>query len=474
MKKLSEKGVRISLEAEHLLNNADEKVIEELLLLEKPFISKQDVEDAIAKASVQKTKVLISRKTPIAKEHDANVKVVHQLDVTNKSRTTGSVDDFISYFRNRYKRISKILLSAPSKYETITLSEIRKEINKKVRVVAAVYEKRNTKQGNILLEIEDLSGQFKAVISHKDEDVFKKAKNILKDDVIALTGKVLEPFVIVEEVEWPDIKIGKDKKTCENDVACAYISDTHFGSRYFVEKYFEKFVSWLNLKQGNTKLAEKIKYLVIAGDVVDGIGIYPKQEKDLVVKDIYKQYELFDNFVETIPDYIKVIVSPGNHDGVRRAEPMPAISNEMIKSDVIRIGNPSTVVIEGIKNVIYHGTSMDSMISEISDLSYTNPEKVSKEYLIRRHLSPIYGGNLIIPEQIDYLMLEDEPDVLNCGHLHKHGYANYRGTHLINSATFQDRTNYQIEQGHVPTPGIVGILEMKSSTYKTIDFSKCE
>lgn len=82
----------------------------------------------------------------------------------------------------------------------------------------------------------------------------------------------------------------------------------------------------------------------------------------------------------------------------------------------------------------------------------------------------MYGGNLIIPEKVDYFVIEEEPDVLHCGHVHKNGYANYRGTLVINSGTFQDRTEYQVKQGHVPTPAIVPVYEAKYGKLKSIDF----
>lgn len=470
---LKEKGIRVALDAEPLIENGGENLINELISLKKLFISKQDVEDAIKRLTEQKVEVIRSKKRPIAAEHPSDIKILHQLDVTGKSRTTGSVDDFIAYFRNRFQRMSKLFFST-SKYPTTELGDIKRDLNQNVRVICMVYDKRDTKQGSILLEIEDMSGQFKAVISRKNEQAYEKARHLLKDDIISITGKVLEPFIIVEDFEWPDIPLVREKKMSTDDVACVYISDIHLGSRHFLEKQFMHFIDWLNLKGKETEIAEKIKYLIIAGDVVDGVGIYPNQEKDLTVKDVYKQYEIFDNYMEMLPDYIEVIVAPGNHDAVRRAEPMPALDDSMVKSDVICVGNPSTLLIEGIRHVIYHGTSIDSMIAAVQGLNYNSPEKVSREYLRRRHLSPIYGGNLIVPERIDYLVLEGEPDVLHCGHVHKHGYMQYRGTHLINSGTFQDRTDFQIEQGHIPTPGIVGVLEMKTSTYKVLDFTKGE
>ena len=65
--------------------------------------------------------------------------------------------------------------------------------------------------------------------------------------------------------------------------------------------------------------------------MVDGIGIYPNQERELVVKDIYKQYEMLDDFIEAIPDYMEVIIGPGNHDAVRRGEPQPAMGTDLFK-----------------------------------------------------------------------------------------------------------------------------------------------
>jgi DNA polymerase II small subunit len=113
---------------------------------------------------------------------------------------------------------------------------------------------------------------------------------------------------------------------------------------------------------------------------------------------------------------------------------------------------------------------MDSLISSVPGLSYTHPERVMVEYLKRRHLSTLYGGNPIIPENIDYLIVEDPPDILHGGHVHKNGYTKYRGTVVINSGTFQDQTDFQIKQGHVPTPCLVPVYEFKHQRLRTLDF----
>jgi DNA polymerase II small subunit len=68
------------------------------------------------------------------------------------------------------------------------------------------------------------------------------------------------------------------------------------------------------------------------------------------------------------------------------------------------------------------------------------------------------------------MVIEEPPDVFHTGHVHKNGYTQYRGTLSINSGTFQDRTDFQVKQGHVPTPAMVPVYEMKHGRLRTLDF----
>ena len=461
---LSTRGIRLTTDAEAALpQDPSEELFRKIIELGKPLVSKDDILPLL--------QVKVNRPSsfrPLAKEYPANIRIDHKLDVTGKSRTKGGVDNFVSHFRNRYERISRMLRRTGGGDNT-DLCDVARHVNEKARIIVLVSDIRETKKGNLLIEVEDLTGQFKVVVSSSSE-VAEKAKKVVKDDVVAFSGKILEPFLIAEDVEWPDLPVIREKKRAEIDVATAYLSDIHFGSRHFLDKYLDLFSDWLHGKGEAKELAGKVKYLNIAGDVVDGIGIYPNQEKELVVKDIYKQYAMFDDFLEGLPDHIEVIVGPGNHDAVRRGEPQPAMGKDLFESDVHSVGNPCCFSLEGIRHLMYHGTSIDSMVASVPGTSYSHPEKVMVEYLKRRHLSPLYGRNLIIPENVDYMVVDEPPDVLHCGHVHKNGYMQYRGTFVINSGTFQDRTDFQIKQGHVPTPALVPVLEMKYGRLHTLDF----
>ncbi|MEW6722564.1 MAG: metallophosphoesterase, partial [Candidatus Micrarchaeota archaeon] len=349
---LAASGIRLTVEAEGILReNRSAELLDRIKLLKKPLVSKEDLEAILmppepAAAEVSRP----SSFAPPAKDYSPDIKVNHTLDVTGKSRTKGEVDNFIAHFRNRYERIARMLRRSNS-VPTIELADARRHVGEKARIIVFVSEKKETKKGNLLFEVEDLSGTFKAIVSQSgyNEKAMEKAKMVLTDDVVAITGKVLEPYIIVEDIEWPDLPVVREKKRAEVDVAIAYLSDLHFGSRYFLGKYLDSFKAWLHGEGEMRDLAGRVKYICIAGDIADGIGVYPNQEKELVVKDIYAQYKMFDDFVASLPDYLEIIVAPGNHDAVRRGEPQPALGKDLIQADVISVGNPSSVAIEGIK-----------------------------------------------------------------------------------------------------------------------------
>lgn len=418
----------------------------------------------------------IARKSgfePLAKQMEPKLKFYPEKDITGKSRCTGSVEDFLNYFRDRLERCRHSFKIRNSKLPVVDLSKVKDWEAKDIRLVALVKEKGMTKNGNLKVVLEDEWGTINAIFSTRNKGSLEKAKALLLDEAVAVEGKVAGEFMWANDVIWLDLPVARQQKQSERDIGIMYLSDLHFGSRFFMEHNFSHLINWLKGNEGRTELAGKIKYLIIDGDIVDGVGVFPGQEKELTIPDVFKQYEAFDLAMEQMPDYIEVIVTPGNHDAVRRCEPQPAISREMIKSKAHLLGNPSWVDIEGLKHLVYHGTSLDSLIAAIPSMSYHAPEHPMIESLKRRHLSPIYGdgGGVIIPEEKDFMIIDEEPDVLHMGHVHKNAIAMYRGTVVINSGTFQGRTDYQVRRGHIPTPCIATVYEPHTGKISQLDFS---
>ncbi len=212
--------------------------------------------------------------------------------------------------------------------------------------------------------------------------------------------------------------------------------------------------------------------------MVDGIGVYPTQEKQLVTKDIYEQYRIFRELMKSIPEHIQVVIIPGNHDAVRAAEPQPRLLPEFIgdlasHENIHFLRNPAWLEIDGLRVLMYHGTSADSVIANLNIKDgYAHPEKVAVEMLKRRHLAPVYGDKPLMPVEDDEMVIIGRaPDLFHFGHVHKNAYMEYRGTTIINSGTWQNTTDYQIKQGHVPTPCQLPLYHLKTGALKVLNFN---
>ncbi len=413
---------------------------------------------------------------PYAKEIHGRVTIEENFE----DGSHGTVEEFIDYFLDRYEKIKEMLINRGENHY-VSIRDLKIKKDETVKIIGIVNDKYESSKGNLLIEIEDPTGKVTAIISKNNRSIYTKGEALVPDEVIALEGRMFKDFFIVNDILQPDIPI-KDPKTIEQEIFLAAISDIHIGSKLFLKDIFEKFIKWLNGKIGTQKqreIAGRVKYITIAGDIVDGIGIYPNQEEELEITDIFGQYEAFEKYIEQIPEYIEIIISPGNHDAVRNADPQPPIPKELLPniynfSNLYMVSSPAMVNIHGFKTLIYHGTSFDDMIKYISHLDYENTEHVMEECLKRRHVHVIYGEKPITPYRYDHLVIRDVPDIFHSGHIHRNGYSIYRGVYCINSGTFQDITPYQLKQGHKPTPGIVPLLDMYQGKIRVIHFKSGE
>ncbi len=402
-------------------------------------------------------------------------------------KTGGKVADFTEHFNDRLNKIKSVIYEGHSSRTSgmaRNIESIRQYAGGREVVIAGiVYDRIITKNGNILVTLEDETGYAKVLFMKPSRDMlntpfgelFESSSKILSDEVIAVRGKISGPFVIANALVYPDVPVHQRKKI-DDDIAIALTSDIHFGSKLFMQKPFDRFIEWINGKQDYRKdLAEKVKYIVVSGDLVDGIGVYPDQQRELAIDDIYKQYSEMFSLLLKIPEYVHIFLMTGNHDAVQRAEPQPQLPAEFYKdfklSNIHLISNPGYVTLNGIRVLGYHGTSLDSVIQGIAGCSYSKPEGAMVEVLKRRHLSPVYGDNPIVPSKSDSMVIDQVPDILHMGHLHKNGYADYHGTVIVNSGTWQARTSFQVRMGHLPSPAILPVYEAHEGVMSTVDFN---
>lgn len=420
-------------------------------------------------------------------------------EITGESTTEGKVEDFVQLFRDRYEKLSSMIRSREGFQNYTRLKHITRHEGDEVSLVGLVNVKRKTRKKDAwIVELEDPTG--KAVVYVKDfkrnEEVIENVKKVVTDEVIGVKAKVPDelrsgnrnPLVWGNEISFPDVPVAESpslSKGKQEEVSgyAALISDLHVGSSMFLPEVFEKFLGWLKGEAGNRKqreMAEQVKYLIIAGDLVDGIGVYPGQQKELDINNIRDQYEKVAELLSEVPDDVHIIASPGNHDAVRLAEPQPAVYSEVASPlreiNVHLVGNPALLSIEGVKYLIYHGMGLGDLISADPELDMRNVVPPMREVLKRRHLAPIYGEPMggrmpLAPEKEDYLVIDEVPDVLHCGHLHRYGCDRYRGVLMVNSATFQEQTIFMKRQGIIPTPGHVPIVNLETKEAKAINFA---
>lgn len=414
-----------------------------------------------------------------AKDIDPDIKVIE--DPTDDICESGTLEEYIEYFQDRFKRMEKILRKRMDVRDASTLSDaLKAPPNSKVKFIGMITEKREAKQ-KLLLRVEDLEASATVLVSpSKNRNVMKKARDLLSDQVVCIAAaKGRNDLLIAEDIIWPDTP-QRRPNGASMPIYAALISDLHIGSKMFMKEAFTRFLLWLNGKFGDAKsreLAGQVKYLVIAGDVVDGIGVYPNQLEELAIGDIYEQYRMASRFIEEIPDYIEVIIIPGNHDASRKALPQPAIPRNYAEPlhearKVYSLGNPCTVSLHDVELLICHGRSLDDIASIALGVSFNTPEEAMKLLLQSRHLAPVYGGKTsIAPEKRDFMVIEKPPDILHCGHVHVLGYEMYRGTLLVNSGAWQNQTKFQEEMGLVPTPGIIPVVNLQTLEVKPISFS---
>ena len=394
-------------------------------------------------------------------------------DSSKKSYTSGEIGDLIAYFQSRYNKLSEILKKRPELKTTTKVADIE-DGQTTLNLILMVKEIRSTKKGHRFVEFEDDTGSISILFSNNNEELFSEAEKLVKDEVVGVIATKDNDFVIANQLIYPGVTRISEK---EMDFGIVFLSDIHIGSLTFLEDSFQKFIDWINCEYGNEeqrRVAEDIKYLVIAGDIVDGIGVYPNQDKELSIKSIYEQYKEAARYLGNIRSDIKIIISPGNHDGSRLAEPQPAVPEEYAKDlykldNVEFISNPGVVSLDGHVVLMYHGESFTEMQMAIKGMSYEKNELMMEELLRKRHLAPIYGERTPLASELeDYLVIEQIPDIFHTGHIHINSYKKFNGIHLINSGTFQTQTDYQKIKNIEPTPAQVPIIH--KGKYKLFKF----
>jgi DNA polymerase II small subunit len=385
------------------------------------------------------------------------------------------IEAYSGLFRARYRALQRLLRGRPSLPNLQPIGDLR-PAEGPASIIGMVREVRETsKRRHVVLTLDDESGSLETLVP-KDSPGARLP--FLPDEVVGLRlqfGRDPGKIPIAVSVERPDVPADRAVHRSVRSPRVIFLSDLHVGSRAFLSESWGRLVDFLHERGPHPELARSIEYVVIAGDLVDGIGVYPRQEKDLAISDVVEQYIELGRRLAELPGRLMVIAVPGNHDAVCPAEPQPALPAtlaECLPGNVHGLSNPSTFALDGVVIEAYHGRSFDDLIPAIPGASYARPTEVMRRMLQMRHLGPIYGNRTpLAPLARDGLVIDPAPDILVTGHLHTYGVDRYRGVLLLNVSTWQAETEYQRMRNIVPVPSRAAVVDLGSLGLVTLDFS---
>lgn len=487
------RGYQVHPDAFAFLKSLDcdvEKIIKTIVEAKNKFKMKSpilidDIKNAISPAVNHINKPEIANTNKTTETDDDGYKII--FDPTNMINSDEK-KNFFKIFESRYKKTLKILSSRPESRQLRKIKNIKEFRNKSrfnsldkenggpqiidsVFVAGLIMLKKN-RMNDVELVIDDTTGSIPAVC--RTRDLISEASTLVLDQMLMLEispSKRNSNDFIVKDIIFPDIPEHVPSKSGTESYV-ALISDLHVGSKYFMEKEFKDFVSWLS---SDDDIVRKINFVCIAGDIVDGIGIYPNQDRELIDLNIKSQISYAADLLEKIPKRMHVFLIPGNHDPGRRALPQTALTNlrdfKSLENFSI-LGNPSFIELNRVKLLMFHGQSLDDVIATVPGLSYSKPVEAMKILLRSRHLSPIYGNRTpIAPESEDMLVIDDVPDVFHAGHVHITQVGRYKGTLIVNSGAWQRQTKFQQTMGINPTPGICILVNLATLQSFKRDFN---
>lgn len=459
----------------------------------KEFVSQLPGED---KKVVEKVFVSLGLSLEVVREKEIVEDVPRKQDYqVFYSNTTPDkkleVKDFTKHFRARFQQIQAILMERQElQRNLVSINKISSD-RTSLSVIGIVTEKRITKNKNLIINLEDLTGQIKVLVKFRPENensgeqsLFGIAEELQLDDIVGIKASGNSDILFVHEIFFPDSFIHEKVKFNE-DYSVAFVSDLHCGNSRHLGKNFEKFLEWLNSDNPDV---QKIRYIFFVGDNVDGVGVYPGQEHDLNLKSMEEQYELLISYLKKIPKRITMFMIPGQHDATRVAEPQPAINKNYAPGlyeieNLVLVTNPTMVkLLEGEKEfkiLMYHGASIHTLINEIKTLrlmkAHQCPAKALEQMLKRRHLAPTHSEVVYIPNgKEDPLVISEVPDVFCTGEVHRLDITNYNGVLALTGSCWQAQTPFEEKVGNIPDPCKVPILNLKSRELKIFDFSDGE
>jgi DNA polymerase II small subunit len=444
--------------------------------VDSPFVTREMVEEEMRRRTPGSLPVTGGLKAA-ARPEDVLASVPYALlreGFTGPPVATDPLAAYSALFQSRYRELARMMRGRPDLGNLRPIRELRSSEGS-ASIIGIVREVRATQKQHLIVTLDDESGSLSVLIPR---DTTASRTTILGDEVLGLRLEIPHDrgrLARVVALERPEVPVTRPVRRAGSHRRAIFLSDLHVGSRSFLSEEWSRLAEFLHGRGPLPEVAASIDHVVVAGDLVDGIGIYPQQERDLAIADVVEQYVELGRRLADLPARLNIVVVPGNHDAVCPAEPQPALPESLragLPPNVRSLGNPSTFALEGVVVCAYHGRSFDDLIPALPGTNYGRPTDVMQRMLSMRHLAPIYGDRTpLAPLPRDGLVIDPAPDIFVTGHAHTYGADRYRGVLLLNASTWQAETEYQRMRNITPVAARAAVVDLASLELLSLDFS---
>ena len=374
-------------------------------------------------------------------------KIDIKFDYINQNKTT-TVNDFILYFNQRLQHFSEYIFDQIENKEVIRISNLEElfNTNKQIAIIGLISNLRYTKNGHLIITLEDRSGQIECFLNKNklDEKTKKLVNGLCLDEGIGIVGKCGDKIVWIDEIIISKPLENKELKKTKNTNLILTFSDLNIGDINFNYNSFYKFLDFINSKTKNEKLnqiSKEIKYILISGNIIS------KNDNDNLFSSTNLKYKLTTKLLENIPKDKCIIITTGKNDLSTIYEPQPALNYNIANSlhnmeNIILLSNPSIINIENDFEIFLHNNTSYKYYNQKIEFLKNKPVIETFKFLLdKKHLAPTHESTHYIPDaQNDCLKIEKIPDIFIIGNINELDIQNYKGCTIITNGNWNIKT----------------------------------
>ena len=198
-------------------------------------------------------------------------------DPTDKITSAEGVEGYGKLFASRFNKLKQIMSDRPESKKVREIASVKSitKTDDELFVWGLVSDRKSDRKIT-KITLEDSTGSMEIVVFEGD---LKDVADTLLMDQFAMLRIVpaKNGGFFAKEIFLPDIPEHTSNRS-KTETYAVFLSDLHVGSKFFMEEELSEFINWISSAD---PIARKIRFVVVGGDLIDGVGVFPGQEKIL-------------------------------------------------------------------------------------------------------------------------------------------------------------------------------------------------